>query len=79
MEKSKGIKVYYTSVYVGNYEVSALGTSAAKCIDLLVKEYHRQFGSFRENGFKNRADWLEYHGVEEEGLQEIYIDSAWTR
>ena len=73
------MKVYYCCVYVGNYEINALADDPAKCVDLLAQEYVQEFGSFKSNGFKSRAEWLDFHGISADCVDEIEINSAWTR
>lgn len=72
------MKLYSAEVVVGNYFVNAIGDSPENCIKALVKEYNRQFGSFCDNGFKNKADWLEYHGIDPGSLREIELNKGWT-
>lgn len=73
------MKVYTTEICVGSYEILAIGDTPENAIKALVREYHSRFGSFRENGFKNQADWLEWHGVSPEGCRAIKINSAITK
>lgn len=70
------MKIYSASVYIGNYEIQALGESPQKCISVLVSAYRKNFGTFSENGFKNKADWLEYHGISESSCDEFELNSA---
>lgn len=71
------MKIYMADVFVGSYEIVALGESPAKCFSALVSKYHKNFGTFRENGFKNKQDWLEYHGYDcDEALEVIELNSA---
>ena len=74
------MKLYLVEIYVGSYTITAIGDSPANTIKALVKEYRNQFGTFRENGFKNKADWLDYHGLSEDGdgLHEFTVNTAVT-
>lgn len=72
------MKLYYNKAEVGCYTVNAVGKTPAACIAALVKEYNRNFGSFKENGFKSRADWCEWHGIFPESCQEIEVGIGWT-
>ena len=73
------MKLYYRSIYVGNYDICAVGTTPQKCINAIVRKYHQQFGSFAENGFKSKSEWIEWHGLEIESCDEIELDKAWIR
>ena len=70
------MKFYTASVYVGNYEIQVFAESPQKCISLLVSAYRKNFGSFADNGFINKADWLDYHGISESSCDEITMNSA---
>lgn len=72
------MKLYSAEVVVGNYFVNAIGDTPENCINALAREYNHQFGSFHDNGFKNRAEWLEYHGVSPASLREIELNMGWT-
>lgn len=73
------MKVYIASVYVGNYEITAVAETPKKCINAIVREYHSFSGGFKENGFSGRADWLDYHGLSEASCQEVELNTAFTR
>ena len=71
------MKIYIVTVNVGNYEIVAFGETREKCKKALVSAYRENFGTFRENGFKNQKDWLEYHGIYcDECFQEVNLNSA---
>lgn len=72
--------VYFGQVYVGSYEITAIAESPEKCRAALISKYRKCFGSFRGNGFKNTADWLEFHGIDEDGcFEKIALNSAVCR
>lgn len=71
--------IYTASVYVGSYEIEAFCDSPEKCIRVLASTYRRNFGSFTENGFKNRADWLKYHGISTDTVREVRLNTAEVR
>lgn len=71
--------IYTASVYVGSYEIEAFCDSPEKVIKVLVSTYRKQFGSFTENGFKNQADWLEYHGIDTQSVRAIKLNTAEVR
>ena len=66
-----------TGVTVGSYELGAVGETRSKCLNALVKTYHDNFGTFAENGFKGKADWLDYHGINEMSCMEIRPNAGW--
>ena len=72
------MKLYYKEIYVGNYTIQAIGSTPEKCISAIVKEYKKQFGNFRQNGFESKKEWLEYHDLSAESLWKVEIDKAWT-
>lgn len=74
-----GKKLYLASAYVGNYDLNVICNSPKECIDAIAKAYTKHFGSFRENGFKNKADWLEYHEIDEDSCFEITVGKEWIR
>lgn len=71
--------IYTASVYVGSYEIEAFCDSPEKVIKVLVSTYRKNFGSFTENGFKNQADWLEYHGIDRDSVRVIKLNTAEVR
>lgn len=73
------MKIYMGSVWVGSYEITALADTPEKCRKVLISTYHKNFGTFRENGFKNQADWLEYHDIIDDHFEEINLNSAIVR
>lgn len=73
------MKLYFKSEYFGNYEITAIAETPEKCLKAIVTEYKRNFGSFRDNGFKNMADWLEYHGLDNpNAFWEVELNKAFT-
>lgn len=74
------MKLYYAEIWVGNYCISAVAETPEKCQDAIVKAYHKDFGSFRSNGFKSKAEWLEWHDIEKPcGFLEIELNKGWVR
>ena len=70
------MKLYIAEVWVRSYCITAIGETPRKCINALVAEFKKSFGSFVQNGFLNKADWLDYHGIDERSCIEISLNSA---
>lgn len=73
------MKIYTESVYVGNYEIEAFGDTPEAVIRALVSAYRKNFGSFAENGFRNKDEWLDYHGISADSIHAVTLNTAVVR
>lgn len=71
----KKLEIYIAYTYVGNYEIGGTGYTPKEALDSAWKTY-RKHGF---NDFTNKAEWLEYHGLNEESCEKITVGEGFCK
>ena len=63
----------FNQIWVGSYNIIGVGDSKEKAIDEAWKVYRKSFGDF-----KNKEEWLNYHGIYRDSIKPIKVNSGWV-
>lgn len=66
----------FNQIWVGSYNIFGIGDSRERAIDEAWNVYCRNFG--KNSDFKDKEEWLKYHGIDRESITPIKVNSGFV-
>ena len=68
----------FNQIWVGCYNIIGIGDSRERAIDESWNAYCRSLNFGKDAYFKNKEEWLNYHGINRESITPIKVNSGWV-